>query len=406
METLKEGTVTSPLGYTAAAVACGLKKERRPDLALLCSDHDCAAAAVFTKNQVVAAPVVLDRETLRANDSALRGVVANAGNANACTGEPGYRAAQQMQQSAAFALGCRPEQVLVLSTGVIGVQMPMPQINVGIDAAARRLGKRRGADVAEAIMTTDTFPKQMAVRVDLSDGSVTIGGVAKGAGMIHPDMATMLAVITTDAAVSAGDLRALLQHAVDGSFNRISVDGDTSTNDTVLLLANGASGVMVSDGDNRAAFARGLNHVCTELAKMIVRDGEGATKFVEIRVTGAKDERAAHAVAETIAISALVKTALAGSDANWGRVLAAAGRAGVLLDQRRLALTVAQPGARTLQLVDGGAPTGYEEEEAAAIFAGEEIVIHLDLGQGNAETTMWTCDLTHDYVTINADYRT
>lgn len=406
MEFLKAGTVTSPQGYTAATVACGLKKERQPDLAILYSERDCTTAAVFTKNQVVAAPVILDRETLQANDSALRGVVANAGNANACTGEPGYRAAQQMQQSAAFALGCRPQQVLVLSTGVIGVQMPMPQINAGIDAAARRLAKERGAAVAEAIMTTDTFPKQMAVRVDLQGGPVTIGGVAKGAGMIHPDMATMLAVITTDAAVPAGDMRALLGDAVKGSFNRISVDGDTSTNDTVLLLANGASGVTVADGKSADAFARGLNHVCTELAKMIVRDGEGATKFVEIRVTGAEDEGAAHTVAETIATSSLVKTALAGSDANWGRVLAAAGRAGVPLDQRRLALTVAQPGARPLQLVEGGAPTGYEEEDAAAIFAGEEIVIHLHLGQGDAETTVWTCDLTHEYVTINADYRT
>ncbi len=406
MEILENGTVTSPQGYKAAAVACGLKKERQPDLALLASERDCTAAAVFTKNQVVAAPVILDRETLEANDSALRGVVANAGNANACTGEPGYRAAQQMQQSTAFALDCRPEQVLVLSTGVIGVQMPMPQINAGIDGAARRLARERGAAVAEAIMTTDTFPKQLAVHVDLPEGPVTIGGMAKGAGMIHPDMATMLAVITTDAAAPAGLLRELLRNAVDESFNRISVDGDTSTNDTVLVLANGASGVTVEGGAGGEAFAQGLNYVCMELAKMIVRDGEGASKFVAIQVTGAEDESAAHAVAETVATSALVKTALAGSDANWGRVLAAAGRAGVSLDQRRLALTVAAPDGRPLQLVDGGEPTDYEEADAAAIFAGGEIVIHLDLGQGGAETTVWTCDLTHDYVTINADYRT
>jgi len=406
MEIVTKGTVTSPQGYRAAAVACGLKNGRQPDLALLSSEHDCAAAAVFTRNQVVAAPVILDRETLKANSSALRGAVANAGNANACTGEPGYRAAQQMQQSTAFALGCRPEQVLVLSTGVIGVQMPMPQINAGIDAAARRLAPERGAAVAEAIMTTDTFPKQVAVRVALPDGPVTIGGVAKGAGMIHPDMATMLAVITTDASVTAERLQALLRDAVEGSFNRISVDGDTSTNDTVLFLANGASEVLVTDEESGDAFAEGLNYVCTELAKMIVRDGEGASKFVELRVTGAGDENAAHAVAQTVATSPLVKTALAGSDANWGRVLAAAGRAGVALDQRRLALTVATPGGQVLQLVDGGEPTDYEEEDAAAIFAEEEIVLHLDLGQGSGEATMWTCDLTHDYVTINADYRT
>lgn len=406
MEIMVEGTVTSADGYRAAVAACGLKKERRPDLALLYSEHDCTAAAVFTKNEVVAAPVILDRETLAGNDAALRGVVANAGNANACTGEPGYRAAQQMQQSAAFALGCRPEQVFVLSTGVIGVQMPMPQINAGIDAAARRLGRERGADVAEAIMTTDTFPKQMAVRLNLSEGPVTIGGVAKGAGMIHPEMATMLAVVTTDAAVTAERLRTLLLDAVGSSFNRISVDGDTSTNDTVLVLANGASGVGVGDAEGEAAFAEGLTYVCTELAKMIVRDGEGASKFVTIRVTGAADEGAAHAVAETVATSALVKTALAGSDANWGRILAAAGRAGVALDQRKVALYVAAPGGRPLQLVDGGEPTGYEEADAAAIFAGEEIDVHLELGLGSGETTVWTCDLTHEYVTINADYRT
>ena len=406
MEIVAEGTITSPQGYRAAAVACGMKKERQLDLALLHSKHDCTAAAVFTRNQVVAAPVILDRETLHENRGALRGVVANAGNANACTGEPGYRAAQQMQQSAAFALDCRPEHVLVLSTGVIGVQMPMPQINAGIDAAGRRLAPERGADVAAAIMTTDTFPKQLAVRVDLPAGSVTVGGVAKGAGMIHPDMATMLAIITTDAAVPADDLQRVLGDAVEGSFNRISVDGDTSTNDTVLLLANGASRVTVTAEEGHDAFAEGVRYVCTELARMIVRDGEGASKFVEIHVTGATDEDAAHAVAQTVATSALVKTALAGGDANWGRILAAAGRAGVPLEQTKLSLYVGQPGGDPLQLVEGGEPTGYEEADAAAVFAGDEIVIRLDLGQGGAETTLWTCDLTHEYVTINADYRT
>ena len=405
-ELLPEGSITSPAGYTVAAVAGGLKQSGGLDLAVLYSAADCTAGGVFTRNQVVAAPVILDRQVLAAGRDQIRGIVANAGNANACTGEAGLVAARQSQEEAAGLLGCRAEQLLVLSTGVIGVPLPMAKISAGLQAAAKQLDPSQGIRLAKAIMTTDTRPKHLAVKVTLPQGVVTIGGVAKGSGMIHPNMATMLGIVTTDAVVPAVLLQELLSASVERTFNRISVDGDTSTNDTVLLLANGASSVPLDDTGAMAQFAEALEFVCGELAKMIVRDGEGASKFVEIHVTGAMDARAAHAIAETVSTSPLVKTALAGGDPNWGRVLAAAGRAGVELDQARLSLDIANPGQQRLQLVKDGSPTTYPEAVATAIFARPEILIYLDLGQGPAEDTMWTTDLTHDYVTINADYRT
>jgi len=403
---LADGSITSPVGFSAAAVAGGLKQSGALDLAVLYSEADCTAGGVFTRNQVVAAPVTLDRQVLDAGRNQIRGIVANAGNANACTGEAGLVAARQSQREAAGLLGCRAEQLLVLSTGVIGVPLPMKKISAGLKAVAKQLDPSHGILLAKAIMTTDTKPKHLAVKVRLSQGGITIGGVAKGSGMIHPNMATMLGVVTTDAAVPAVLLQELLSASVERTFNRISVDGDTSTNDTVLLLANGASHVSLDDPATIAQFAKALEFVCGELAKMIVRDGEGATKFVEIHVTGATNAQAAHSVAETVATSPLVKTALAGGDPNWGRILAAAGRAGVPLDQARLSLDIASPSHRQLQLVKAGTPTTYSEAEAAAIFAQPEILIHLDLSLGQAEDTMWTTDLTHDYVTINADYRT
>ena len=405
MNLLDGGTVTSPLGYVASGVACGLKESGNPDLVLLGADRDCTAAGVFTQNQIVAAPVVLSRETLTAGKTRIRGIVANAGNANACTGKPGMAAAQEMQRLAAEALACQPDQVLILSTGVIGVQLDMTKVGMGISAAAPCLSAEGGAAAAEAIMTTDTRPKQLAARLELPGGSVTVGGMAKGSGMIHPDMATMLAVITTDAAVPADELQASLSLAVESSFNRISVDGDTSTNDTVLLLANGASGVAVSDPQSLALFQDVLSTVCRELAQMIVRDGEGATKFVELVVTGAHQESDALAIARTIATSPLVKTALTGGDPNWGRILAAAGRAGVPLDPDKVALSVSS-GPEFVQLVLWGLPCGYQELTAAHILSQPAFQIHLDLGLGDGETTLWTCDLSHDYVSINADYRT
>ncbi len=404
--TLPDGGVTSPQGFRAAAVAAGIKQSGRPDLVLVASDRDCAAAGVFTRNQVVAAPVLLDRETLAANATALRGVLINAGNANACTGAPGLDDAREMQRLAAAALAARSGQLLIMSTGVIGVPLPMERVRAGVAALAPRLSPAGSRAAAEAIMTTDTRPKHLAVELDLSGGRVTLGGMAKGAGMIHPNMATLLGVLTTDAALPAGDLYALLCEATDATFNAISIDGDTSTNDTVLLLANGASGVAVSGPDDRARFAAALHHLCHELAMMIVRDGEGVTRVVALRVSGARAPAEARQIANTIATSPLVKTAFAGGDPNWGRILASAGRAGVPLDQGCLALWVGAPGAEPLQLVRDGTPTGFREEEAAAVFAAPEFAVRLDLGLGAAEATVWTTDLTHEYVTINADYRT
>jgi glutamate N-acetyltransferase/amino-acid N-acetyltransferase len=406
MKIAPDGTVTSPAGFTAVAVAAGIKKENQLDLTLVVSETNCSCAAMFTKNQVVAAPVIVDRETLAENDNRLRAVVINSKNANACTGEPGLTNARATQQAAAQVLGCEANQILVLSTGVIGVQLPMAKLKAGIVVGAKGLSRENGRLAAEAIMTTDTHPKHLAVTVGLPGGSVIIGGMAKGAGMIHPNMATMLAVLTTDAAIAPDVLDGLLRTAVNRSFNRISIDGDTSTNDTILLLANGVSGMAVTDPDSIAQFGAALNQLCTALAHMIVRDGEGATKFVEIQVTGAASEADAHQIANTVATSPLVKTAFAGSDANWGRLLMAAGRAGVVFDQTKINLWIGTAQPDELQLVANGTPTEYLEKDAAAVFAEPEFMVRLDLGVGGETAVVWTTDLSHDYVSINADYRT
>jgi len=401
-----DGSVTTPQGFVAAAVAAGIKQSGRPDLVLVAADRDCTAAGVFTRNRVPAAPVLLDRETLAANRDALRGVLINAGNANACTGAPGLADAREMQRLAAVAIGAQPEQLLIMSTGVIGVPLPMERVRAGVAMLGPLLAAGGGPAAAEAIMTTDTRPKRAAVEVELPGGRVTIGGMAKGAGMIHPDMATLLGVLTTDAAVAPDVLDASLREAVAASFNAISIDGDTSTNDSVVLLANGAAGVTVADAASRARFTAALTELCVHLAQLIVRDGEGATRFVTLVVSGAASAADARRAANTIATSPLVKTAFAGGDPNWGRIVMAAGRSGAALDPARLALWVEAPGAAPLQLVRGGTPTGYAEADAAAVFAQPEFTVRLDLGLGDGAATLWTTDLSHDYVTINADYRT
>ncbi len=399
------GSVTTPAGFQAAAVAARIKYADRPDLAVVFSDSDCAAAGVFTQNQVAAAPVIVDKETIAQRNGRIRAIIANAGNANASTGQPGLSNARATQQIAAQSLGCDPDQILVLSTGVIGVQLPMGRLKAGIETAVTQLSPQNGQAAAQAIMTTDTHAKHTAVQIELPGGTVTIGGMAKGAGMIHPNMATLLGVLTTDAKIEPDLLQQMLATAVNASFNRISVDGDTSTNDTILLLANGASGVTLNDAASGQTFQTVLTELCTKLAHMIVRDGEGASKFVEIQVTGAHDTNDAHRIANTIATSPLVKTAFAGSDANWGRILAAAGRAGVAFDQNQAALWIGANQTDELQLVAQGTPTAYQEAEAAAIFALAEFKIRLDIGCGKETAVVWTTDLTHDYVSINADYR-
>ncbi len=396
-------------GFRFAGVSCGLKPQtaayggRALDLALVVSDAPCAAAGVFTQNRFPAAPVLYDRQALQANPAAMRAVVINAGNANACTGQQGLADAARMAALAEAELGLPAGSALVMSTGVIGLPLPMDKVEAGVSEAALLARSETGQSgegrklAAQAIMTTDTKPKLAARRA----GPAKLLGLAKGAAMIHPNMATMLAVIVTDAAVEPAALHAMLRRAADRSFNAISVDGDTSTNDTVLVLANGLAGPV-----NAADFGAALVEVCTDLAQQIVRDAEGASKFITVQVSGAASEAAARQVAQTIATSVLVKTAVYGADPNWGRVLAAAGRSGVDLDPARTALWFAGDGGAEYQVVTAGAPLAYDEAEAARIFTCRDLLIHLDLGAGAAGATVWTSDLTHDYVSLNAHYRT
>lgn len=388
-------------GFKTMGLSAGLRKSGRPDFSIIYSEQDCVAAGVFTTNQVKAAPVLVDMERLQHNPLQIRAVVSNAAIANACTGEQGLHNAYRTAEMAAAALGMLPEQVLVLSTGVIGVQLPMEKIEAGVSLVSETLHPNAWSQTANAIMTTDTRPKAYSIK---SKYGYTITGVAKGSGMIAPNMATMLSIIATDATIDQEALQSALQHANQHSFNRITVDGDTSTNDTVLLLANGASGVQ-ADGES---FTAELTELCQKLARMIVLDGEGATRFIEINVTGATSREDAHQIANTIGTSALVKTAFYGGDANWGRILAAAGRAGVALDQTRLSLwfKMRESDDEPLQVVSTGTPNDYSEAAATDIFRQDEIEVRLDLGTGTEAATVWTCDLSHGYVSINADYRT
>jgi glutamate N-acetyltransferase/amino-acid N-acetyltransferase len=401
---IPNGSVTSPRGFTAAAAHAGLKADDALDVALLVSATSCATAGVFTKNALRAAPVIYDADLLAERPGRMRAVAMNARVANACTGASGLAAARAMAQAAEQAAGLPARTALVLSTGVIGVPLPHEQIADGLRAAAGRLTPDGGPEVARAIMTTDTRPKHCAVRFETPAGIVTVGGVAKGAGMIHPDMATLLAVLTTDAVGEPAGLQPLLRRVADRSFNAISVDGDTSTNDTVLLLAGGASGVDPSrDGALWKTFEDAVLQVARTLALAIVADGEGASKVIEIQVVGGVSEAAAREVGRAIARSALVKTAIYGADPNWGRILAAAGAAGVPLAVDRLSLQASADG-EWLTLAIGGATAHADLSVARAIFQQKTIRLRVDLGLGRAEAVVWTCDLTPDYVRINADY--
>ncbi|MBC8160518.1 MAG: bifunctional glutamate N-acetyltransferase/amino-acid acetyltransferase ArgJ, partial [Roseiflexaceae bacterium] len=368
------------------------------------AERPCNAAGVFTRNLIKAAPVLYDQELLGRSHPQVRAVIANAGCANAVTGPEGMANARRMAELTAYALRCQPDEVLVLSTGVIGRQLPMDKITQGIAEVTSQIAEKGAGAAARAIMTTDTRPKVAQRTVEIGGQLVTIAGFAKGAGMIHPNMATMLAVITTDARIPANVLQLTLHDVVERSFNRISVDGDTSTNDTVLLLASGQVGI----GETVAALARfsaALAELCIDLAKQIARDGEGATKLIEISVSGAADTAQAHTVANTIATSPLVKTAVHGGDPNWGRVLAAAGRSGAAIDPERVTLSFGPP-QRQVTVLERGLPTSYVEAEAAALFRHDPVLIQLDLGLGEAATTVWTCDFSQAYVDINAHYTT
>src|SRR2546422_5201003 len=361
-EPVPDGSVTSPRGFTAAAAHAGLKTDGALDVALVVSATSCGTAGVFTKNAVRAAPVIYDADLLSERPGRIRAIAMNARVANACTGPEGLAAARAMAQAAEQAAGLPPRTALVLSTGVIGVPLPVDLIAAGLREAAARLSADGGPDVARAIMTTDTRPKHCAVRIDTPAGAIIVGGVAKGAGMIHPDLATLLGVLTTDAAGEAAILAPILRRVADRTFNAISVDGDTSTNDTVLLLANGVTGIDPSrDGALARVFEDAVQQVARTLALAIVEDGVGATKLVEIHVTGAPTETAATEVARRLARSALVKTAVYGADPNWGRILAAAGAAGVGINPDKLSLAAAAHGAAGGGRAEAGGGGGESE---------------------------------------------
>ena len=397
-----EGGITAVSGVRAAGVHAGIKAAEAKDVALIVTNTPATAAGVFTKNSVTAAPVIVCREHL--SDGRAQAVIVNSGNANACTGEVGMANAQRMAAATAEQLGIDAELVLVSSTGVIGQQLPMDNIESGIQAAASVLSSEAGADAAEAIMTTDTHPKSVAVEVEIEGAPVRIGGIAKGSGMIAPNMATMLSYLTTDAKINAETLQTALNRVVDDTYNLLTVDTDRSTNDTVLILATGHADnteIVAADGEDYEAFCEGLLFVCTALVKMLARDGEGATKLVEVVVKRAKNRDAAEKAARAVAESPLVKTAVFANDANWGRIMMAIGKSGAEFDPYQVDVYLAD-----YQLVKDGMDAGYDEDKATALFAEDPVRITIDLCAGEAEITMWTCDYSYDYIRINADYRT
>ena len=394
-----EGGITAVPGIQAAGICCGIKDKKR-DLALIYSQHEAQVAAMFTTNEVQAAPIHLCREHLSLGK--IQAVIINSGNANACTGQGGRQNAQRMAQLTAQGLGIDPGLVWVASTGIIGVPLPMSKIEAGIEQIIPGLSSEGSNAAAAAILTTDTCTKQLAVHQQIGDKIITIGAIAKGSGMIRPQMATMLCFIATDAAIESAALQVALKQAADKSFNLISVDGDTSTNDMVLMMANGQAGgeQLTPDNPGWPAFQQALDYVTLELAKAIVKDGEGATKLVEIRVQGALSEKQAKEVAFSIANSPLVKTALFGQDPNWGRVMAAAGQTGAGLWPEQIDIYVGET-----KLVENGCSLGEEgEKRAKSLFKEKDICLTLDLKLGNAGTQVWTTDLSYDYIKINADY--
>jgi glutamate N-acetyltransferase/amino-acid N-acetyltransferase len=396
---IPSGGVTSPRGFSAGAVSAGIKhiEAKRLDLGMLLSERQANAAAVFTTNKVQAAPVIVTGKRLQ--NGKATALVANSECANACTGERGLSDAEEMTRLAAQHTGLEPEEVMVASTGVIGDYLPMDRISEAMKNIT--LSVDRGHELARAIMTTDTVPKETAVRVEEAD--FTIGGTAKGSGMIHPNMATLLCFLTTDAAVEPDFLRVALKQAVDMSFNMVSVDGDTSTNDMVLIMANGCNNRSpITGNDNRAeVFQETLNRVCVYLAREIARDGEGATKLIEVTVKGAITMTDARTIARSIVSSPLVKTAIHGCDPNWGRVVTSAGYSGAGLDPGELELTICG-----IPLVKKGCPVPFEKVDTVKAMAGNEVSIVLDIKLGDYAAVAWGCDMSEEYVTINSEYTT
>ena len=402
IEILKGGTVTTPQGYSAGATYAGIKKkgENVLDLGIIYSREPCVAAGVFTTNKIKSAAVVLNQKNLQ-NKGNISAVVVNSGCANSSTGEQGLQDAFEMAAVTAKALGIEPEEVVVASTGVIGVRLPMKSISEGVNQIV--LSPDGGHEFTRSIMTTDTVLKEIGVTVKTKDTSFTIAGVAKGSGMIHPNLATMLVFITTDAAVEQEFLNSALRSAADNSFNVISVDGDTSPSDTVLVLANGIAANKPINANSIIAtfFQEALDKVCVYLAKAIAADGEGATKLIEVSVKGAKNLQAARQAARTIVSSNLVKAAVYGNDPNWGRVTAALGRSGVELSEPKLDVVMAG-----IPVLRSGCPLPFERQTAVKALQQKEVKILVDLNLGEAEATAWGCDLTEQYVVINSAYTT
>lgn len=406
MKQIKGGITVVP-GFEAAAAAAQIKYEGRTDMALIYSSVPCVAAGTFTTNVVKAAPVKWDQKIVK-QGGAVQAIIVNSGIANACTGEEGMQYCEETAQTAAEVFGIQKEQVLVSSTGVIGKQLPMEKIQAGIHMLAQAKGNDKlcGAEAAEAILTTDTHKKEAAVQLEIGGKTVTIGAMAKGSGMIHPNMCTMLSFLVTDAVIEKEVLQKVLSEDVEETYNMISVDGDTSTNDTVLFLANGlAQNASICPGtEEYKAFAAAVHTVNEQLAKAIAGDGEGATALLEVEVVGAADKEQAKTISKSVVCSNLTKTAVAGHDANWGRILCAMGYAGVSFVPEQVDLFL-ESAAGTIQILSGGMALPYSEEKATEILSEEKVKILADLKLGDGKATAWGCDLTHGYIDINADYR-
>ncbi|NIK79327.1 glutamate N-acetyltransferase/amino-acid N-acetyltransferase [Paenibacillus castaneae] len=401
---VEDGSITSPKGFKAGGLHCGLKKSSRHDLGAIVCDVPAAAAGVYTTNVFQAAPLQVTRESIGAG-GVLRAVLVNSGNANACTGKQGEADAYEMRARFAESIGVAAEHVAVGSTGVIGENLKMDKVRSGIDGLPVRLeGNRDGADgFCQAILTTDLVQKMVCVQLELDGQIVHVAGAAKGSGMIHPNMATMLGFVTTDAAIGSEALQQLLRQATDLTFNMITVDGDTSTNDMLVAMASGLAGnaELTPKHEGWTAFAAAVRYVCEVLAKAIARDGEGATKLVEVQVNGAVSDDSAQAIAKTVIGSSLVKSAVFGADANWGRIIAAVGRAGQPVNPETVDIRLGN-----ILTLEQSRPVAFDEEEALEYLKGDTVVIRVDLYNGEGKATAWGCDLTYDYVRINAAYRT
>lgn len=400
MINIVEGGVTAPKGYTASGVACGLKNNGNKDLAVVCSEDIAVAAGVFTKNVVKGHSLQLTMEHIKSGYA--KAVIINSGNANACLGEQGIKDANEMAELAAHLLNCKKENILIGSTGVIGIPLNLPKVRGGIRSGISSLSSEGGHDAAEAIMTTDLVSKEIAVDIEIQGERVRIGGMAKGSGMIHPNMATMISIITTDANISQGLLDKALKEVVSRTFNRVSVDGDTSVCDMVIVLANGAAeneGIVKEDAEY-ASFKSALDFVCTNLSRMIAKDGEGATKLIEVIAEGALNEEDAYKVVSSIAKSPLVKTAIFGEDANWGRIITAAGYSGADFDPNLVDIYIGD-----LMVCRNGAGLKFDEDAAKEILKKDEVKIKINLKRGIASDRIWTCDFSYDYVKINGSYR-